>query len=335
MNSLPTVSAVITTWNSERTLAMCLEAVSKQDYPKAKIEVLVVDGGSKDKTLEVAKKYGARIVKVDPKVQGAEYNKSVGVNKAKNDLLLLLDHDNILPHKNWLKRMVKPFNQNPDLVSAEPLRFHYDPEMTVLDRYFALIGGSDPVPYYFGKNNHLSYIYNKYNLWGEAKDKGSYYLIEHSPGKIPALGGNGALVRRKLLLKEAKAGIGEFFHIDVHVDLINKGFTTYAAVKETIIHLTNNKLIPFLARRKKYIEIYHFQDFSKRRYSVYEPKNDRLKLLKYIILSSTFIIPTVDAIRGFLKVRDIAWFVHPLMSFGMLFVYGVPTVKEEVKSNYV
>ncbi len=330
-NNLPTISVVVTTYNSQRTIKRCLKSVRDQDYPQDKIEILVIDGGSEDKTLSIVRNYDVRIVKIPSHLQGAEYNKSVGVNKTKNDILLLLDHDNIIPHKKWLRKMVKPFLENKDLVSAEPLRFHYDKKMTFLDRYFALIGGSDPVPYYFGKNNHLSYAYDEYRLWGKARDMGGYYLIEHSLNKIPALGGNGALVRRELLLSHAKAGVGEFFHIDVHVDLIKKGFNTYASVKDTIIHLTNNKLIPFLKRRRKYIEIYHFQDFKKRRYSIYEPKKDRGKLIKYIFIASTFIIPTVDSIRGFLKVRDVAWFIHPFLTFAMLIVYGVPTLREEIK----
>lgn len=332
---LPTISAVVTTFNSERTIELCLEKLKGQDYPKEKVEVLVIDGGSKDSTLKIVEKYDARIIKVSPKLQGAEYNKSVGVNKARNEILLLLDHDNILPHKKWLRKMIKPFMENKEVVSAEPLRFHYDPKMSILDRYFALIGGSDPVPYYFGKNNHLSYAFDDYNLWGKAQDMGDYYLVRHSPEKIPALGGNGALVRRKLLLKEAKAGVGEFFHIDVHVDLIKKGFNTYAVSKDTIIHLTNNKLAPFLLRRKFYIEKYHFEDRSKRRYSIYEPKKDRLKLVKYVLVSATFIVPIFDAIKGFIKIRDVAWFIHPFMCFAMLIAYGVPTMKEEIKRVFL
>ena len=149
------------------------------------------------------------------------------------------------------------------------------------------------------------------------------------------MGANGALVRRKLLLKEAKADLKHFFHIDVQVDLIRKGFNTYAMIKDTIIHLTNNKLFTFLMRRKYYIEKYHFQDFSLRRFSVYEPGKDRLNLIKYVLLSVTIIVPLFDAIRGFIKIRDVAWFVHPLMCLGMLVVYGVPTLKEEAKRVFL
>lgn len=334
-DKVPTVSAIVTTFNSQRTIGRCLAAVRKQDYPQKNIEILLVDGGSTDSTLEIAKNFNVRIINVPPDKQGAEYNKAVGVNSARNELLLLLDHDNILPHVGWLRKMVRPMLIHRKLVGVEPLRFHYDPKMTLLDRYFALMGGSDPVPYYFGKNSHLSWAFDKYNLWGEAKDMGEYYLIKFSPDKVPAIGANGALVRRKLLLKEAKADLKHFFHIDVHVDLIQKGFNTYAMTKDTIIHLTNNKLFPFLARRKYYIEKYHFQDFSLRRFSVYEPGRDRLNLIKYVLFSATMIVPLFDSIRGFIKIRDVAWFIHPLMCFGMLIVYGVPTLKEEVKRVFL
>lgn len=319
------------TFNSGRTIGASLKSVKEQNYPQNKIEIITVDGGSKDKTLQIAKKYKAKIIKVPSHLQNAEYNKGIGVNKAKNDIVIFLDHDNVLPHKEWLAKMIVPFLDNKNVVGVEPLRFHYDPKMTLLDRYFALLGGNDPVAYYFGKDSHLSWAFDKYNLFGKSEDKGNYYLVRFKKNQIPALGGNGAALRRKLLLKEANADPEHFFHIDVNVDLIRKGFNTYALFKDSIIHLTNNNVIPFLKRRQYYIEKYHFQDLSKRRYSIYEPKKDRANLIKYVIISMTFLIPAYDSIRGFIKVRDVAWFLHPFMCFAMLIVYGMPTIKEEVK----
>lgn len=327
----PSVSVIIATYNSERTLAKALTSVKDQNYPKEKIEIIIADGGSTDKTLSIARKYTSQIIKVPSNLQNAEYNKGVGVNSAKNDIVVLIDHDNILPHPNWFQKMIIPFLEHKEIVGVEPLRFHYDPKMTVLDRYFALLGGNDPVAYYLGKDLHLSWAFDRYNLYGKSKDMGDYYLVKFSPDKIPALGGNGAALRRKLLLQQANADPEHFFHIDVNVDLIRKGFNTYGLFKDSIIHLTNNKVFPFLARRKYFIEKYHFEDMSKRRYSVYEPKKDRKKLLVYVIISVTFIKPFYDALRGFIKIRDIAWFLHPFMCFAMLIIYGIPTVKEELK----
>ncbi len=322
------VSVVMATFNSERTINKALASVRSQRYPQEMIEIVIADGGSSDKTLAIAKKYKVTIINVPKELQNAEYNKGIGVNIAKNEILLLLDSDNILPHKEWLRKMIIPFIQNKKIVGVEPLRFHYDPKMTLLDRYFSLLGGNDPVAYYLHKDSHLSWAFDTYNLYGESKDMGDYYFVKFSPGKIPALGGNGAAIRRKLLLKEASADPDHFFHIDVNVDLIRKGYNTYGIFKDSIIHLTNNSVIPFLQRRKYYIEKYHFEDMSKRRFSVYEPPKDTFNLIKYCLYSVTFIKPLYDSLRGYMKVRDVAWFLHPVMCFAMLFIYGFATIKQ-------
>lgn len=324
------ITVIIPTFNSSRTIKTCLESVRNQNYPQEKVEILIVDGGSSDETLQIVKNYKVKVIKVPSNLQNAEYNKGVGVNKAKNEILFLLDHDNVLPHKKWFIKMIIPFLENAEIVGVEPLRFYYDPKMNILDRYFALLGGNDPVAYYLGKDSHLSWAYDRYNLSGKSVDKGDYYLVKFSPDKIPALGGNGAAIRRTLLLKEAQADPAHFFHIDVHVDMIKKGFNTYGFFKDSIIHLTNNKVIPFLLRRKYFVEKYHFEDIGigKRRYSVFEQQRDMGKLILYIIFSITFIIPFYDALRGYIKVHDKAWFIHPFMCFATLFVYGIPTVKE-------
>jgi len=110
------LSVVMATFNSERTLSRSLESVRTQNYPQEKIEIIIADGGSQDNTLTIAKQFKAKIINVPPKLQNAEYNKGIGVNAAKNEILLLLDHDNILPHKNWLKKMVQPFLENSEIV---------------------------------------------------------------------------------------------------------------------------------------------------------------------------------------------------------------------------
>lgn len=323
----PSISIVIATFNSERTLSLCLEKIKEQVYDKRKLEIILADGGSTDSTLSIAKKYGAKVINVNPKKQNAEYNKGMGVKNAKNEIVLLLDHDNIMPHNKWLEKIVFPLISDNEIIGAEPLRFHYDRTMTLLDRYFALFGGSDPVVYYLGKNSHLSWANKKYNLMGKSKDMGEYYQIAFSSEKIPALGGNGAAFRRKELLRFSKADPDNFIHTDVVADLIRGGHNNYAIIKDTIIHLTNNKVIAFLNRRKYFIEKYQLEDAFKRRYNIYDPSKDRIKLFKYIIFSVTFIVPVWDSIKGFSKLKDLAWFLHPFMCFSFLFIYSLPVFK--------
>lgn len=326
----PRVSFAIATFNSSRTLEKCLSSIRSQNYPN-NIEIVIGDGGSTDKTLLICKKHKARVISIPEKKQNAEYNKGVAANGARHEILVMVDHDNILPDKDWLKKMVLPLVEDPKIFGAGVLRFTYDKKMTFLDRYFALIGGTDPIPVFFNKSAHQSYLYDGMHLKGELiSEKDGYYVVELNSEDLPALGGNGSLLRRKLLKKANSKG-ENFFHIDVHVDLAKKGYVKYAFVKESIMHLTSNNIIPFLKRRAYFIEKYYYQDNKKRRYSIFEPKKDKINLLKYIIYSATFVGPIFDSIRGYYKIPDKAWFLHPLMCFAMLAVYGVPTAKEEIK----
>lgn len=329
----PSVSCVIATYNSADSLRECLKSLFTQNYPRDRLEVIIVDGGSKDNTLEILKRFKVRLYKIPPDVQEAEYNKGTGILHAKKELILLIDADNVLPHKNWLKKMVKPLMENQDIIGSEILRFHYNENDHILDRYFALMGGVDPIPYYLGKHSKLSYASDKYNLLGESKDMGDYYLVRLTGKKIPVIGANGFILRRKLI-KYAKADPDNFFHTDINYDLIQQGFNLYAFVKDDIIHLKRTKIsyfIKFLLRRKWIIETQYFERIKKRRHAVYVPETDNLNLVKFIVYSLTFIKPTFDAIRGYIKVRDIAWFLHPIICFGFLVIYSWAVIVHTIK----
>ncbi len=326
----PTVSVAIATRNSERTLSQCLTSVKNQDYPAA-IEIILGDGGSVDSTIDIAKKFKVKFIPIPPTKQNAEYNKGVAVNAAKNEVILMIDHDNILPHKNWLKKMIRPLIEDEKIFGAGVLRFGYDKKMSLIDRYSALLGGTDPIPFFFNKSAHQSYLYDGFHLKGRLiEETDEYYEVELFPKNLPALGGNGSVLRRSVLAK-AKSDPDHFFHIDIHVDITKKGLRNYAFVKDTIIHLTGNNFFPFLRRRRYFIEKYHFEDQSKRRYSIYDSKVDKLSLFLFIIYSVTIIMPVVDAVRGYMKVQDPAWFVHPFMCLGILLVYGITSIKQEIK----
>lgn len=335
MKQFPKISAVMATFNSGRTLDRCLASLRNQNYPQNRIELIIGDGGSTDKTLEIAKKYNAKVVSVSEKKQNAEYNKAFAIQYATGEYVLCIDHDNILPHEDWLQKMLKPLFENKDLVATEPLRYHYNPSFTPLDRYFALFGVNDPVPYYLGKADRMDYFHNKYNLLGKAEDKGDYYFVtfdKNNPKFIPTLGANGFLIRKKFL-DRAQITPGKYFHIDVNVDLVKLGHNKYAFIKDSIVHLTNSSLISFLKRRVQFVDQFYVNNQNLRRYSVYYPE-DKWRLLLFIIYAVTIIRPLFDSIRGFLKVRDLAWFIHPLMCFTVVCLYGYAVVKRTLKKSF-
>ncbi len=320
------------TFNSGRTLNKCLTSLRNQNYPQKQIELIIADGGSNDKTLSIARKYNAKVINVPKEKQSAEYNKGYALQHVTGDFVLCIDHDNILPHKNWLKKMLEPHLEHNDLVATEPLQYHYDPSFTLLDRYFALFGVNDPIPYYLGKADRMDYIHDQYNLLGDAEDKGTYYLVifdKNNPKYIPTLGANGFLIQKKFLVK-AQIEPEKYFHIDINVDLVKLGYTKYAFIKDSIIHLTNNTLLNFLKRRVQFVDQFYVHNQNLRRYSVYYPE-DKWKLLVFIFYAVTIVRPLFDSIRGFLKIRDIAWFIHPFMCLAVVYLYGLAIIKASFK----
>ena len=79
------LSAVIITLNEERALPKCLESLSFAD------EILVIDSGSEDLTVEVAEKYNARVIHQDWLGYGRQ--KQFGVDQAGHDWVLCIDAD--------------------------------------------------------------------------------------------------------------------------------------------------------------------------------------------------------------------------------------------------
>ncbi|MFH1879042.1 MAG: glycosyltransferase, partial [Candidatus Omnitrophota bacterium] len=59
-NNTPFVSVVIPCLNEEEYIAGCLDSVIANDYPRDKMEILVVDGLSRDRTREIVKEYSRR-----------------------------------------------------------------------------------------------------------------------------------------------------------------------------------------------------------------------------------------------------------------------------------
>ncbi|MCL4359699.1 glycosyltransferase family 2 protein [Patescibacteria group bacterium] len=325
----------VPTRNSARTIGRCLASIRIQNYPQQKIEIIVADGGSTDGTFAIAKKYSATVIAVPPEKQNAEYNKSIAVGAAKNEILAMIDHDNILPHADWLARMTRPFLEHRDVVGVETLRYHYDPNTSLIDRYFALFGAGDPIVWYLGKADRLSFMYDRYNLLGTANDCGPYYLVKFRPGAMPTIGANGFLVRREVLVKYAKTAPGVYFDMDVNTDLIAAGFDTYAFVKDSILHLTGyGNAVNYLRRRLLFMSQYRLGGRGPamkkvRRFEV-SGRKDLPRLAATVIICLTVVIPLRDSLRGWRKIRDPAWFLHPLLSFGFVMIYGWAIIRQQM-----
>ena len=99
----PFVSVVIPTFNSATTLRKCLDSAMSLDYPKERLEVLVIDGGSSDETVRIAREFPVTLVIEPKRIRGATYNR--GLKEARGEYVGYVDSDGTVS-RSWLRESV-------------------------------------------------------------------------------------------------------------------------------------------------------------------------------------------------------------------------------------
>ena len=98
MNKNPLVSAIIPTYNRAHVIGEAVESALTQTY--SNMEVIVVDDGSKDDTLERLKKFGDRIRVIAQANAGPAAARNSGIEESRGELIAFLDSDDLwLPEK--------------------------------------------------------------------------------------------------------------------------------------------------------------------------------------------------------------------------------------------
>jgi glycosyltransferase involved in cell wall biosynthesis len=111
----PLFSFIIPALNEENYIGLTLASLRKQDY-RGDFEIVVADGMSKDRTIEVSKKYTERIVNVNRK--GVSAGRNEGAKAAKGDIYVFFDADTIAC-RNLLTNISKHFN-NKNVIAGTP-----------------------------------------------------------------------------------------------------------------------------------------------------------------------------------------------------------------------
>ncbi len=108
------ISVIVPTYQEEKGLEAFLRQFERQTLPRSEFEIIVVDGGSKDRTVEIAARFADRVVlQKSPGIGGARND---GVAVARADLLATTDADCLLP-EDWLERIVRDF-EDPKVVAV-------------------------------------------------------------------------------------------------------------------------------------------------------------------------------------------------------------------------
>jgi len=168
----PKVFIIITTWNSERFLSDLFLSLQKIDYPKSDWSLVVVDNGSKDKTLEILRSWQVKMLNFSTVIENKE-NKGfvVGYNqgieyalKNKTDYIVVMNDDIIL-EADWLNKMIEVMEKDKSIGITQPMITKY-PEKNKINSFgnsyhflgFGFSqGGEMTMKNYFAKNRNANY----------------------------------------------------------------------------------------------------------------------------------------------------------------------------------
>lgn len=209
----PLVSVIIPLYNAERYIAECVTSVLEQTWPN--IEVIIVDDGSTDDSLTVAKKFEGEHIKVlSQKNKGASAARNKGLSEAKGNYIQFLDADDLISNDK-INNQVLALEEQPNKVAVcSTVHFpahasHLDFSPSDYEEQFA-ISDDDPVRFLirlmggYSENGGMITIHswlvpraiiNKTGPWNEeltVDDDGEYFtrVLLNSNGVVKTEGKN-------------------------------------------------------------------------------------------------------------------------------------------------
>ncbi len=106
------ISVIVPVRNGERTIGQCVDALLSQHDPHKSIEVIVIDNASSDRTTEILRNYGDRIILCGESTPGASAARNTGIRRARYDLIAFTDAD-CVPRPSWLQELVRFADERP------------------------------------------------------------------------------------------------------------------------------------------------------------------------------------------------------------------------------
>ncbi len=105
---MPKTSIIVRTFNEEKHLGNLLQSIKNQNY--SDYEVLVVDSGSTDRTLDIAEKFSAKIIEIKSRDFTFGYSLNIGCQNARGEYIVMVSAHALPFNNKWLSNLIKHFD---------------------------------------------------------------------------------------------------------------------------------------------------------------------------------------------------------------------------------
>lgn len=322
MEQLPKFSFCLPVYNASCYLQECLESIFSQDYPQGKIEVLLVDGGSTDNTLEIAKRFPVRIF--DNPKRLADFGAKISAKNATGDLFVIFAADNGLVGRDWLRSTAELFRKEENLCALWGRMISGEKD-SPLNRYYELIQ-NDPLSFFVNKNLQGYIKSSRVKRIGDRKA----YIFKVDKEKPLVWGANG-LVYGTNLVRDIILRTGFIADNDVFQTMIESGNNKVAFSPElnTYHHHIRN-IRQWVGKWCRDFGTHFLKHRKSRNMGWAFDRNFNKKLTLWIFYAGIPIFSLIHAIYLTFRDRNIHWLYHPIASFLQLVTYPwiVLTTKE-------
>ncbi len=316
------VSYILGILNAERTLRECLDSILMQNMDKKDYEILIIDGGSTDKTLSIVKDYQKKEKNIrlshnpNKLSEGKGNGKDQGVSKSKGKYLIFLDHDNIILDKDWINQMIQPFKDK-DIMASQSLLDYRKSDNNFL-KYINALGVEDPFATPYSLVSQVVINHHKFKKSNES------CIFSLSPKNILFFGANGCIFRKSVFSR-----IGGYTRdVDVSASMAKLSMKVAVPIKPRIYHKTSNDMFSFL--KKKTIYFYRFINKE------YETKSFKwtqlgsppstIRFFLTVLTNLTLIVPLYQIMPKFIQDKKLFWLLHPFYVFFITLIYGCITI---------
>lgn len=320
---LPKFSFSLPVYNEEKRLGRCLESIVNQDYPKENIEILVVDGGSKDRTKEIASAFEC-VRLFDNAKKLADFGAKISMREATGDLFVIFAADNDLAGSDWLSSVAELFIRHKDLYAVWGRMISGEKDSPV-NRYYELIQ-NDPLSFFVNKNLD-SYI----ETAGIEKIKErNFYIFDFDKRRPLIWGANGLVYRadavRDLILREEFTADNDVFQM-----MAERYGTAKLAYSKglNVYHHHVRDIFQWIKKwQRNYIEHYLNQRRTRNLKWICS-QGFMNKLFFWTMYSFIPIFSIIHSAYLAAKNKNRYWFYHPLVNFAQALTYSLATISTE------
>jgi glycosyltransferase involved in cell wall biosynthesis len=317
--ALPRISIITPTLNAEAILDNCLASIARQTYPRDRIEIILADAHSKDRTREIGQKYGAIIL--DDNGKNMEEGKRLALRHATGEYIVFIDSDNEITHPDYLELAVKALAANPQALGVESY-YLPSPKMSGFCAYLThLLHISDPISWLMCANPQLVARDGEIERWKLPEGTYSY-----------PLGANGFVYRRADL---QSASANEKFQ-DTHVAmyLMKNGKPEWLRIQgRGVHHYYIQTLWKFVQKRRR--ATVHFLRVQEEMPVNWMKEKPRVPLWLAAAYCVTFFGPLWHSLLGMVRDADARWLWHLLACPASVLgnAWGVFTYKRRGKDK--